>query len=62
MTQRCTLEEKQHMIDLIVEIQQLIADLKDIVLLPKSERERIVLRIREISDEMKQFRKRYPLD
>jgi hypothetical protein len=60
--QRCTPEEKQHMIDLIVEMREYIKDLPIINRKNMQERRRIADRMEAIRQEMKQFRRMYPLD
>jgi len=62
MIERCSPAEKQHMIDLIKELRQIVVDLPAKVNIPKEERDKIAERMQEISKEMKEFRKRYPLD
>lgn len=64
MTQvmRCSPEEKQHMIDLIVEMREYIKELPAINRKPMQERRKIADRLEAIRQEMKQFRRMYPLD
>ena len=56
---RCSPEEKQHMIDLIIEMRQIVNGMPA---LPGKEKLKVVNRLNEIQTEMKVFRKRYPLD
>jgi len=58
MTNRCAPEEKQHMIDLIVEFQKIMQSFP----ISKENRKATAERLQEIRTEMKAFRKRYPLD
>ena len=57
-----TPEEKQHIIDLVWEIREVIQDLPDIKRLPESERAKRVQRINEIRIEMTAYREKYPND
>jgi len=60
--EQCPPAEKQHMIDLVKELRQIVVDLPAKVNLPKEDRNKITERMQEISKEMQAFRKRYPLD
>jgi hypothetical protein len=58
MIRPATPEEKQHMINLIQEIRNILAGLND----KKEDRSKIVKRLQEIEKEMKAFRKDHPYD
>jgi hypothetical protein len=58
MILHATPEEKQHMINLIQEMRNILAGLND----KKEDRSKIVKRLQEIEKEMKAFRKDHPDD
>jgi hypothetical protein len=59
MIRPATPEEKQHMINLIQEMRNILAGLHNI---KKEDRNGVVQRLREIEKEMKAFRKDHPYD
>jgi hypothetical protein len=61
MTQHCTPEEKQHMIDLIEEMKGMLVALRE-GQIPRSERRKEADRLSQMRKEMLKFRREYPDD
>lgn len=55
-----TLEEKQHMIDLVHELREYVRDLPGLIRLPKEQRIIIAERMQDIKKEIQEFRRKYP--
>lgn len=55
-----TLEEKQHVLELAQEFKGYVEDLPALIKLPRPQRILIADRMKEIKNEMKAFRERYP--
>lgn len=62
MTEHCTPEEKQHMIDLTFEVKRYVESVQEEYKKPVNERMLMVNRMRAIMKEMQDFRRRYPDD
>lgn len=55
-----SLEEKQHILELVQELKEYVEEIHILVKLPEPERKRIADRMIAIKNEMKAFRERYP--
>lgn len=55
-----TLEEKQHVLDLVQELKEYARDMPGLMKLPVEKRIKISERMIAIKDELKAFRERYP--
>jgi hypothetical protein len=62
MSNHPTIEEKQHMIDLIDEMKVITNNILKIRMKPMPERIKIANRMKEIKIEMEDYTKRYPDD
>lgn len=55
-----TLEQKQHIFDIVKELREYLRDLPDLMKLPQHQRELIANRMLDIKKELKKFREEYP--
>ncbi len=62
MTNHCTPEEKQHMVDLVEEIRGYLVQIPTMHTKPMSERLKVADRMKSIRKEMEEFRRKYPDD
>lgn len=60
ITMEPTLEEKKHILDLAYELEGYVAHIHENIRLPQYQRIQIADRMKEIKNEMKAFRERYP--
>ena len=62
MTDRCTPEQRQHMVDLVKEIRNYLTELPTMHTRPMAERLKVANRMKEIRKEMQEFRRKYTDD
>jgi hypothetical protein len=55
-----TLEEKQHVLELLQELKGYVQDIPQIIQLSRAERTKIADRMIAIKEELKKFRENYP--